>query len=302
MSMIYIARPIDHADPRRAHLLKQAETAAAEAVRSMVTTWAYHPARAYTIGDSAPRTPRLNEINNTALGLASRVLVIWPAGSTSWGVPAEVAVAEAAGTPVDIVADAAPGAMGWAAQWNEDGPIKVHHVAPGDLADVRTYLAVLRTDRKRAAVGQDGREGLQFKRVREDEQFTLPLRGHDDDAGFDLYVSRDTWVPAGEFVDIPSNTAAHIPDHTWGYLTGRSSTLRKKGLLVNPGVIDAGYRGELFAGVQNMTGEPVLVKAGERVAQLIILANGSEPFEPVQIDRFESETARGENGFGSTGS
>ena len=302
MSMIYIAHPIDHTDPRRAHLLKQAETAAAEAVRSMVTMWAYHPARAYTIGDSAPRTPRLNEINNTALGLASRVLVIWPAGSTSWGVPAEVAVAEAAGTPVDIVTDAAPGAMGWAAQWDEDGPVRMHHVASGDFADVRTYLTVLRAGRERVAAGRDGREGLPFKRVREDEQFTLPTRGHDDDAGFDLYVSQDTLVPAGEFVDIPSNTAAQIPDHTWGYLTGRSSTLRKKGLLVNPGVIDAGYRGELFAGVQNMTSEDVLVSAGERVAQLIILPNGSEPLVPTRVGRFETTTARGENGFGSTGS
>lgn len=303
MSMIYIARPIDHTDPQRADLLRQAETAAAEAVRSMTSMWAYHPARAYTIGDSAPRTPRLNEINNTALNLASRVLVIWPAGSASWGVPAEVAAAEATGTPVDIVTDAAPGAMGWAAQWDEDSPIKVHHAEPGTLTDPHTYLQTLRTDRgERPTPNHDDRDRLRFKRVREDEPFTLPFRGHDDDAGFDLYVSQDTWVPAGEFVDIPSNTAAQIPDHTWGYLTGRSSTLRRKHLLVNPGVIDAGYRGELFAGVQNMTKEPILVKTGERVAQLIILANGSEPFVPVQTDQFESGTTRGTNGFGSTGS
>jgi len=300
MTIIYIAHPIDHVDPAAAETIWAAEQAVAHAIRSLGDVWAYRPGRAFIIGESAPRTPDLTAINNAALHRASRVLVIWPAGSTSWGVPAEVAIAASRGIPVDIVTDTAPGRMGWASQWEERERVRVHHVKTPELRLTAIYRDILSA--APAAADADARERLQFKRVREQEQFTLPTRGHDDDAGFDLYVSQDTLVPAGEFVDIPSNTAAQIPDHTWGYLTGRSSTLRKKGLLVNPGVIDAGYRGELFAGVQNMTGYDVLVSAGERVAQLIILPNGSEPFVPTRVERFETTTARGENGFGSTGS
>ena len=300
MSSIYIAHPIDHVDPTTADLIWEAEEAAATAVRSRADLWAYRPGRAFVVGDATPRTPDLTAINNTALHRASRVLVIWPAGSTSWGVPAEVAMAAARGIPVDIVTDTAPGRMGWASQWEESEGVRVHHVETHNLHQPSTYREVLETPP--AEADGDTREPLRFLQVRPQERFTLPTRGHDDDAGFDLYVSQDTLVPAGEFVDIPSNTAAQIPDHTWGYLTGRSSTLRKKGLLVNPGVIDAGYRGELFAGVQNMTSEGVLVSAGERVAQLIVLPNGSEPLVPTRVERFETTTARGENGFGSTGS
>lgn len=130
-------------------------------------------------------------------------------------------------------------------------------------------------------------------------QHLLPSRGYADDAGLDLYVSRDVIIDPYEFCDVPCGVKVDIPAGHWGLIAGRSSTLRKRGLLVNPGVIDAGWTGELFAGVQNLGGQQVEVSAGDRLAQLILLPApviGREP-EWGRVPKKD----RGENGFGSTG-
>lgn len=131
-----------------------------------------------------------------------------------------------------------------------------------------------------------------------------PTRAHEDDAGFDLYVSKDITVYPNEFVDIPTNIRMIFPRGHWGMLTGRSSTLRKRGLLVNQGIIDTGYRGELYAGVWNLTGDPVAVHEGERLSQLIIMENPTERTKLMQAPAslFDTlEHARGTSGFGSSG-
>lgn len=131
----------------------------------------------------------------------------------------------------------------------------------------------------------------------------MPSRAYIDDAGYDLYVSEDTVVPAGAFVDIPTSVAMQLPSWSWGLLTGRSSTLRKRGLLVNTGIIDTGYRGELYAGVFNLTQTDVVVEAGERIAQIIILENATAKTRVWQLegdDELEPHQ-RGTNGFGSSG-
>lgn len=126
-----------------------------------------------------------------------------------------------------------------------------------------------------------------------------PTKSYPGDAGFDLYVSEATYVPFREFVDVPLGISVEMPPGVWAMLTGRSSTLRKRHLLVTQGIIDNGYRGELFAGVQNMGREGARIAVGERIAQLI-------PFRlegaltPVQV-RELSPSDRGTAGFGSTG-
>jgi len=131
-------------------------------------------------------------------------------------------------------------------------------------------------------------------------QHLLPTRGYADDAGLDLYVVRDCAIGPHEFVDVAAGVKIDIPDRLWGLIIGRSSTLRKKGLLVNPGVIDAGWTGELFAGVQNLTDKTVEVSAGDRLAQLILLPAPVVGYDP-QWGRVRDKS-RGERGFGSTGS
>lgn len=128
----------------------------------------------------------------------------------------------------------------------------------------------------------------------------VPMRAHQDDAGLDMYVSERVVIRPGEFVDVPSGIAVQLPRGTWGLIQGRSSTLRKRSLLVNPGVIDVGYRGPLFSGVWNLGRETQILEIGERVAQLIVIANITEMVKVSEVDELE-EHERGSNGFGSSG-
>jgi dUTP pyrophosphatase len=145
---------------------------------------------------------------------------------------------------------------------------------------------------------------LQWAKVREDEYAMEPSRAHDDDAGYDLYVSESVWLNPGQFHDIPTNVRVRLPETMWAMLTGRSSTLRKQGLLVNQGVIDTGYTGELYAGAFNLTDKPVLVEQGQRISQLILMPNATIETRmfavpPEFFDRLEG--GRGTSGFGSSG-
>jgi dUTP pyrophosphatase len=129
-------------------------------------------------------------------------------------------------------------------------------------------------------------------------QATLPTQGYADDAGFDLYTSLRHEVKPGAVMDLSTHIAIELPHRVWGMIVGRSSALRKRGLLVNTGIIDGGYRGELFVNVRNMTEELVVVEAGERLGQLI-------PFFTMQltpkfVDEL-NESPRGTQAFGSTG-
>ena len=128
----------------------------------------------------------------------------------------------------------------------------------------------------------------------------MPTRAYPDDAGFDLYVSKQVTVGAGQFADVPSGVHVLLPEGTWGMLTGRSSTIRNRGLLVIQGVIDCGYQGELFSAVWNLTDRPVTVEAGDRIAQLIIIKNETALHQRVLSAELEP-TLRGTSGFGSSG-
>lgn len=129
---------------------------------------------------------------------------------------------------------------------------------------------------------------------------TEPTRAYLDDAGFDLYVKGDWVIQPHEFVDVDVNCAVKTPPNTWALLISRSSTMRKRGLLVATGVIDAGYTGPLFAGVFNLTDSPVHVEHGERLAQLILFLNVTAHYQAQAVDTLPP-TDRGTNGFGSSG-
>lgn len=143
-------------------------------------------------------------------------------------------------------------------------------------------------------------------RLRRLEHNTLPQLwqlGHPGDAGIDLFCAESTVVQPDQFRDVCLGVEAQLPAGYWGLLTGRSSTLRKHGLMVNQGVIDQGYRGRLFAGVFNLTGRPVQIVRGSRLAQLILLPLWLPRLTEFSVVESEAldESARGHDGFGSTG-
>lgn len=126
----------------------------------------------------------------------------------------------------------------------------------------------------------------------------LPTSTYPGDAGMDLCVVGDHVLAPGESRDLPTGIAVQMPDELWGRITGRSSTLRKRGLFVNEGVIDNGYRGELLVYVTNRQSTPVEISSGDRLAQLIL-----QPVfrSPAAWAEALDESKRGTNGFGSTG-
>lgn len=127
-----------------------------------------------------------------------------------------------------------------------------------------------------------------------------PTRAHDTDAGLDLYVpeGQGCLVRGGAVYSIDLGVRVAIPDGYYGQLVLRSSA-GSKGLTIphGAGIIDPGYRGNLKVVVTALV-DPVLVAAGERICQLIIL-----PLAPVdmEIGVVDDNTDRGVGGFGSTG-
>jgi dUTP pyrophosphatase len=140
---------------------------------------------------------------------------------------------------------------------------------------------------------------LPFKRLR--PEGALPSSQHEGDAGLDLRAAIDATVKPGERVMVPTGVAVAIPDGHAGLVLPRSGLASKHGLtLANaPGLIDAGYRGEVICSVVNLDlDEPVEIRAGDRIAQLVIVAVSS--VEPAWADDLP-ESGRGQGGFGSTG-
>ncbi len=138
-----------------------------------------------------------------------------------------------------------------------------------------------------------------FRRVRPEGE--LPVAQHEGDAGLDLRSASDAIVEAGERAMVPTGVAVAIPDGYAGLVLPRSGLAARHGLtLANaPGLIDAGYRGEVMCSVVNLDRtEPVMISRGERIAQLVIVKIPA--VDPVWADELPG-SARGEGGFGSTG-
>lgn len=129
---------------------------------------------------------------------------------------------------------------------------------------------------------------------------TSPTRAYADDAGLDLYVNGSHTVDPGEYVDVDLNISIKTPPGYWVLLTGRSSSMRNRRILVAQGVIDPGYTGPLYAGVTNMGKTPAVIHHGERIAQLIVFRNETEALRLVPVDDLP-DTERGDRGFGSSG-
>ena len=130
----------------------------------------------------------------------------------------------------------------------------------------------------------------------------LPMPGHAraGDAGVDLYAREAGSLQPRERAMIPTGIALAIPSGYVGLVAPRSGLAVRHGISVvnGPGVIDAGFRGELNVVVINLGNEAWSYERGERVAQLVVV-----PFERQELYEVEElpESHRGDAGFGSTG-
>jgi dUTP pyrophosphatase len=141
---------------------------------------------------------------------------------------------------------------------------------------------------------------LQAQRL--DPRAILPTRAHKADAGLDLHALEPCSLAPGERAMVRTGVAVQIPDGYAGLLVPRSGLAARSGIaLVNaPGLIDAGYRGELKVLLLNTDRTTACeLAAGDRIAQLVIT-----PVETPSVAEVAelSQSARGARGFGSTGS
>lgn len=131
---------------------------------------------------------------------------------------------------------------------------------------------------------------------------TLPLPGYarEGDAGLDLQAAEAVTLEPGARALVPTGLAIAIPAGYAGFVLPRSGLALRHGLtcLNTPGLVDAGYRGEIKVLLINHDRVPVTIARGERIAQLVIQRiERSELIEVAELPPSE----RGAGGFGSTG-
>ncbi len=140
---------------------------------------------------------------------------------------------------------------------------------------------------------------LPFQRRREDA--VLPAYARRGDAALDLTAAEDAEIGPGDRALVPTGVAVAIPEGYAGLVLPRSGLASRQGLTLanSPGLIDAGYRGEVTCAVVNLDREtPVTINKGDRIAQLLIIPIAVvEPAWATELPPSE----RGSGGFGSTG-
>lgn len=124
-----------------------------------------------------------------------------------------------------------------------------------------------------------------------------PTRGSDEAAGYDLYSYENQTITPNKIKLIDTGISIRVPEGTYGRIAPRSS-VSKKGILINAGVIDRDYRGPVKVMVHNLSNNDYVINKNDRIAQLIL-----EQIKTPSVELVEEldDTERGDGGFGSTG-
>ena len=139
---------------------------------------------------------------------------------------------------------------------------------------------------------------LPVRRLRDDA--ALPAQAYAGDAGLDLAAAEGVTIGPGERAVVGTGLAVAIPEGYTGLVVPRSGLAARNGLgkVNSPGVIDAGYRGEVRVVLLNTDRQrPFTVERGMRIAQLLVVP--VPPVRLVEVDELP-DSQRGERGFGSS--
>ena len=127
----------------------------------------------------------------------------------------------------------------------------------------------------------------------------IPTQGSPKAAGYDLYSIETYELAPNERKLFKSGISMNLPAGHYGQIAPRSGLALKHGIQVFAGVVDEDYLGEIGVILYNSGIDPVQIKTGDRIAQLIFLpCNNKVTF--VEVDEL-NQTERAENGFGSSG-
>jgi dUTP pyrophosphatase len=139
---------------------------------------------------------------------------------------------------------------------------------------------------------------LPIRRLRDDA--VLPGRAYAGDAGLDLAACDRIELPPGERATVGTGLAVAIPEGYAGFVQPRSGLAMRHGITIvnTPGLVDAGYRGELRVVLLNTDArDPFVVEPGMRIAQLVIVPVAA--VDPLVVDELPP-SERGVRGFGSS--
>jgi dUTP pyrophosphatase len=308
--VVYLAGPIDRVD-EAASLVASRYRADRSTLRNLLAESGfavYAPHLAWSGVSLATDTcTAVDEVNDRALLTADALIALLPPGVPTRGTFAEIEQAAQDGIPtVAVTPSSRPSrlvagviwvsdieeALTTVEAWRERGllgtrgkPVAAHPVTPEVAPSVEPNGAL-------APLPFTVKEGI--------GTWAVPTRHYSDDAALDLWVSENRTVNPGRFTDVPSGVNVQLPVGTWGMIVGRSSAVRKRGILVVTGIIDVGYRGDLFVGCYNVGEHPQTLAKGERIGQLIVMPNLTQHYQPVVVESLEP-SERGTDGFGSTG-
>ena len=141
-----------------------------------------------------------------------------------------------------------------------------------------------------------------LKRLPEAEGLPIPAYMSPHAAGADLYaaVHEELTLLPGARALVPTGFAISLPEGYEAQVRPRSGLAIRSGVtcLNTPGTIDADYRGQVQVVLANLGSEPIVIRRGDRIAQLVVAPVSRAAFELVED---LPATLRGEGGFGSTG-
>ena len=129
-----------------------------------------------------------------------------------------------------------------------------------------------------------------------DSGASIPTRAHRNDAGLDLYASKDGWILPKSRKVFDTGCHFEIPEGFVGLLTSKSGLMLKG--ITSRGTIDCGYNGNVKAVLFNHSWKFIRIKKGQKITQLVIMPIITP--ELLLVDRLK-DTERGGGGFGSTG-